>query len=214
MSVQYIYLARHGQTASNASGTSQGIDSILNETGHTQAAKLANRAKHIRFETLHSSPYERAKQTVQYIAEAKDMSVTTHDFLREVKNPSHLVGVSRTSEEYQQYLNDKFESFIQGEWEYKYADEESFGEVIERVKETVNLFNSLQGNAFIVSHGHFLRYLICYVLTDETLDPITWRRIGFSMNTSNTGITILRRETASETWKLHTFNDLAHFADN
>ncbi len=214
MSSQYIYIARHGETDSNLNGISQGIESELNETGHAQARLLATRTTNLNFSRLIVSPFKRAQQTAAYIAAEKGIEVETLAELREVANPPSMVGESRDGEVYQAYLKARMDSFRSGEGDFVYAGEESFNAVIRRVESVFNHLESFSENAFVVSHGHFLRHLVAYVLNGKQLTPAVWATIGFRMDTTNTGITVLRRELLDGVWRLHSFNDVAHFADN
>ena len=67
-----IYLARHGQTDWNVERRLQGgTDTALNETGLTQAAKLAEWLKAIRLDMVYSSTLSRSRDTAE-IARGED----------------------------------------------------------------------------------------------------------------------------------------------
>lgn len=73
-----LILARHGQTAHNASGRLQGqVDIPLNDRGREQAEALARSVAGLRVDVVVSSPLQRAFATAELCAEAAGVEVTT-----------------------------------------------------------------------------------------------------------------------------------------
>lgn len=65
-----IYIVRHGQTDWNLEGRYQGrIDIELNETGISQAEKISEKLKDVKFDKVFSSPLKRAHKTAQIISD-------------------------------------------------------------------------------------------------------------------------------------------------
>ena len=58
-----IYLVRHGQTEANIINAIQDLNDPLTPKGRGQAAAIAERLRHVSFETLISSDAERARDT-------------------------------------------------------------------------------------------------------------------------------------------------------
>ena len=64
-----IWLARHGETDSNAEGRVQGsIDPPLNDRGREQASELAEAAARIEPKALYTSQLRRARETAEIVA--------------------------------------------------------------------------------------------------------------------------------------------------
>ncbi len=63
-----FYICRHGETDENVKGVWQGCgtDAVLNETGHKQAAELAQKLR-LKMMDVYSSPLSRAVQTANAI---------------------------------------------------------------------------------------------------------------------------------------------------
>ena len=79
-----LWLVRHGETASNASGTFQGqLDVPLNERGEEQARHLARLFATQKFAAIYSSDLQRASRTAELIAIPHQMTLTTDARLRE-----------------------------------------------------------------------------------------------------------------------------------
>lgn len=78
-------VARHGQTAWNATGRFQGQgDPPLDATGRRQARRLAAALAPLTPAAVTSSDLRRARQTAEAVAEACGLTVSTHTGLREV----------------------------------------------------------------------------------------------------------------------------------
>jgi len=206
-----IYLVRHGQTNDNATFTVQGADSVLSAKGEQQAIILAERLRHLSFQHLFVSDYVRTKQTVAPLLSHISVEPVYTPLARETKMPSQFVGVSNQSEEFQTYYQLASEHQSNPEW--RYADEETFYDVIARVKEFFDLIPSQEGDVLVVTHGRFLTYMVMYVLTKGNLTFETWLLFRHSFETSNTGITVLEYSDKWSDWRLLTYNDHAHFAE-
>jgi probable phosphoglycerate mutase len=65
-----FYFVRHGETEYNRQHIVQGrgIDSVLNETGRTQAKALAERLASVSFDAIYASSLRRAQQTAKILA--------------------------------------------------------------------------------------------------------------------------------------------------
>ena len=80
-----IYLIRHGQTLWNLDHRFQGkTNTPLTAQGRLEAEELANRLERIPFETVFSSPLDRAKETAQIIAKAQNTPFSVKDTFCEI----------------------------------------------------------------------------------------------------------------------------------
>jgi len=74
-STRTLVIVRHGVTDWNAEERLQGhIDIPLNEDGIRQARSLRDSLAPFQFDAVYSSPLLRAKQTVEIVAEDRDIS--------------------------------------------------------------------------------------------------------------------------------------------
>jgi len=79
-----VYLIRHGQTQFNADGRVQGwLDVPLNESGHDQARRLAQRLSAQAIDLIFTSPLSRAADTARALAEASNFRLVYDERLRE-----------------------------------------------------------------------------------------------------------------------------------
>lgn len=209
---QTIYLVRHGLTEGNITGTVQGMDDPLAPAGHKQAERLAARAQHVSFDHLLASDMLRAQQTAEYIAQATKHTIVAEPLLREVWRPTELVGVSHDAPEYQAFLAADRANFANPAW--RYQDAENFSDVKARAERALAHFATYGADTILaVTHGHFIRVLVATVFMNGHLTPEVWAEASRTVRTHNTGITILRRDIATEHWELLAVNDHSHFAD-
>jgi broad specificity phosphatase PhoE len=80
-----IYVFRHGETDCNKDGVIQGQknDNPLNETGRTQARRLAENMKDIKIDAVVASPLLRAFETGEILAKSKNIPILKDDRLKE-----------------------------------------------------------------------------------------------------------------------------------
>ncbi|WP_331234835.1 histidine phosphatase family protein [Natronorarus salvus] len=79
-----LLLIRHGQTAHNRKGITQGHANIpLEEKGIKQAKALRNRLENESIDQIYASDLDRASQTATIVAEPHDLTVNTATELRE-----------------------------------------------------------------------------------------------------------------------------------
>lgn len=210
-----IYLVRHGETVTNRDGFVQGSEVELSDEGHKQAAWLADRVGNLEFEHFLVSSMHCAKQTAQYIEKKIGKTAEIFDSLREVSNPSRLIGVHYGSEEFHSHYLERKKQFELGNEDWQDSDEETFAEIRSRVTTVLQKLDSLEGSVLAVTHGHFLRFLVAHVVMSEKMLPQHWALFSGTMWPDNTGITVLQKNPYEPVkWQLVTWNDHAHFADN
>lgn len=213
MAGQFVYLARHGLTVANEAQVVQGFDDPLSERGHRQAKRLAERAKHLSFDHLLASDMPRAVQTAEYITTATGKETIFEPMVREVKQEDSLIGVSKSAAEFQKFLEEEKNNVHNPEWRFGSAD--TFYDNRDRALKALKIFESYgEAKLFVVSHGHFIRFLVSTVLLDLSLTPEAWIKLCGTIRTHNTGISILRRDTDTGKWVIYSINDHAHFADD
>lgn len=84
MSKTILYLARHGETVDNANKIMQGqTQGQLNETGVSQAQKLAKEMEYVNVDVFLSSDLKRSVDTCKIVAEPHHAEVMTTPLLRE-----------------------------------------------------------------------------------------------------------------------------------
>jgi broad specificity phosphatase PhoE len=206
-----IYLVRHGETNSNVASLVQDGSAVLSEKGERQAKTLAERLRHLKHEHILVSDYVRTRQTVEPFLQYTDVAPVYTHLVRETKRPSQYVGMNSDSEEYQAYLKLTDENIFDESWHH--SDEESFYDIVARIKEFFALVDSLEGDTVVVSHGRLITFITMYVILGGQLTPGDWLRSKFSFQPLNTGITMLRFDEKHQRWALRTFNDHAHFAE-
>jgi probable phosphoglycerate mutase len=213
MAKQYIYIARHGQTTGNAFDSVQTPFELLTPTGHEQAKRLAKRAETLPFSRLLASNMTRAQQTAAYIEEETNVPVETVADFREFENPTIYQTQSRQDPGFVAHVAKRIASFAADEWDWKESDEESFRDLKQRTDRCIQLFERTEENMFVVTHGHFLRFLTANILCGEHFSPRLWSSFGNRMQLTNTGISVFVRDTENGRFYLEHWNDTAHFAE-
>jgi broad specificity phosphatase PhoE len=144
-----IYLIRHGETEWTLNGRHTGTTDIpLTKNGEVQAELLGKRLRGHRFETILSSPLQRATHTCEIAG-----------FLKEARLDSDLV----------EWNYGEFEGLKTEEIHKKMPhwnifsngapNGESVADVNVRANRVLEKLQSLHGDVALFSHGHFLRAL-------------------------------------------------------
>lgn len=154
--LKYIYLVRHCEA------TGQGSECNLTEKGKMQARELADFFNSISIERIVCSPYKRAIESCEAIAEEKNIQLEYDDRLKE----RILSG-----QDLPDWKNRLYQSFL--ERDVKLAGGESSNEAAKRgftvIKEALDSENS---NILIVTHGNLLTLILNHL--DESFDYETW----------------------------------------
>ncbi|MGH1352027.1 MAG: histidine phosphatase family protein [Methyloligellaceae bacterium] len=207
-----IYLIRHGQSEGNAAPVFQSIESPLNETGKKQAQHVAERMSRTPFETLISSPQERAKQTAEYIATATEKTIEFNDLFVERIKPTSINGKPYTDEKanamWRQWEESMFTPGLRAE------DGENYDDIILRADKALNfLCQRTEKSIAVVTHGFILRTIVARIMLEDKISGDLFRQFNKKFSTENTGITILQYRTAFEqplSWHLGVYNDHSH----
>jgi 2,3-bisphosphoglycerate-dependent phosphoglycerate mutase len=213
-----IYFIRHGESEGNALEIVQNTLTPLTQKGIDQAGKAKLKLNNLSVDKFITSNMKRAKQTGEIIyfdkLNGQIEKVEESNLFREYIMPSSLHGLSVHSDEYRKVTN-LFEENKEN-LDYKYEDEETDREFIQRLEDSINLLENVQAeNIAIVTHGYYLRYLLVYILLNRPADLELLDRVADRFRTSNTGITTLSYDDArDEKWRLHTFNDYSHLLES
>jgi broad specificity phosphatase PhoE len=210
-----IYFVRHGQSDDNIAPVFQSPDSPLSPRGREQADLIAKRISKLSFELLVASPYRRAKETAEAIAQATDKEIEFSELFVERIKPSAINGKPYTDKE----ANDVWREWRKGLYTpgIKVSDGENFDDLVARADKALEfLENKSEQSIVVVTHGYFLRTIIARVLLGKLLTPEAFRKLQNASSVENTGLTVLTYQGDFEeepAWHLWIFNDHAHLAD-
>ena len=207
-----IYFVRHGQSEHNVAPVFQSPNSVLSEIGKKQAEAIAERLSKLQFESLITSPFDRAKETATIISRVTGKDLESSDLFVERIKPTVVNGKSH---------KDKDASKIWDEWEkslyssgLKVADGENFSDLVARADKALEfLQNRPEQSIVVVTHGFFLRTLIARILICNALNGEMFFKFQKSASMENTGVTVIHYQTSYEqtdSWRLWIYNDHAH----
>lgn len=151
-----IILIRHGMITppqdEHGNALMYPTDTPLNKVGQDQARNLAGKLGElgIYLEKIYTSPYKRALQTAEIIAERLKIPVVSDHELREPDIPGYIGVLSKEIESIDIYAHPRS------------SDQETYEHLIERIENTFwRLFNKNEEHSFgIVSHGDPIQVLI------------------------------------------------------
>lgn len=153
-----LYLVRHGQRLDavnrNWHGTEDNkYDPPLSEKGYWQAQRLGERLRQEPIDFIFASPYIRALQTAQPIAEALDMPFYVDDGIGEwlgrsmIPNPPNIIEPIKRAADFS-YMGLTHPTKIQPIYP------ESVEQVFDRLQQAVDyLLETYAGNLLLVGHG-------------------------------------------------------------
>ena len=177
-----LYLCRHGKTEANENGIVQGWHNPLSGCGIQQAARLGYRLARIAessgmpFQHIYCSPMIRAKQTAYLANKPLSCLVTENADLIECMNPTHFQGKSINEPDFIKYMTWFVDLFAQSKQIY---DEETFGMARERAFRAEQfLRDAPEMCAVVVTHGVFLRYLLCVMRYGASFSPEMFLQSG------------------------------------
>ena len=206
-----LYFVRHGESVGNASEAFQFDYSELSEKGHEQAKAVAERATRINFDVLITSPMPRALETANYIHQATGKAIEHSDLFVERRRPRAQQGLVRTSPEALAIEEGiRTSSRTPG---YRYADEENFDDLVHRAQKALHYLENLPSeNILVVTHGLFLRVLVCCAIYGDKVTGEMLYGFFVHLRVGNTGLTVMRYDDPIEphTWLLTTWNDRVH----
>lgn len=205
-----LYIVRHGESEFNAKDLHQHQEVPLSKRGVAQANFLAKRLKDTPFDVIISSPFKRAKQTAEIVNSNHNKRICFSSLFSEYRRPSVFTGKNYDDPQISGIKKQIIENFENPDW--RHSDEENFFDFRLRVTKGLTYLEKIEAkNALLVTHGDFIKILICIMLRGEELKPLEYRSFRKFFSSKNTGVTIAQRE--KKNWKLITWNDLAHLAD-
>ncbi len=207
-----VYFVRHGQSEDNVAPVFQAPDSPLSDKGRDQAKHIAQRVSKLSFEALIASPFPRAKETAEIIAGVTGKVPEYSDLFVERIKPTSINGKSYKDEE---------ANVVWRKWEkslytpdLRVEDGENFDDLVARADKALGfLKNRSEKSIVVVTHGYFLRTIVARVLLGELLSGEAFKRFQRMASMENTGLTVLRYQSAFEeepSWRLWVYNDHAH----
>ena len=211
MTRKLIYFVRHGETERNAAGIRQGAGGSLSTLGREQAAATAKRFPKDkgRPEVIIASPYQRTQETAEIIAQELQMPVEYSDLLVERKNPSEIVERSGKDRDVRSIVDRIDKSFHDDN--LRFSDEENFVDLKERARKLLAYIKSRpEERILMVTHGIFLRMVICYMLRGDSLTASEYNKISYFNPVNNAGITICKFIShwfRRDEWQLIVWND-------
>lgn len=197
-----VILVRHGETAYNVQGRSQGIlDIPLNENGLNQAKLLAKSLKNYPIDVFISSPLKRAYVTTETVAKMHGKTIAYTDERFQEINYGDWAGL--TPDEQKEKFPEITKLWNKQPWLVTFPNGENLRDVQYRARNALeDAVAKYPGKTiFIGAHSHVNMAIICSVLG---LDPQHIQQI----RQSNTCVNILRYEDGD--WQLVAMNSTAH----
>lgn len=201
MTVQKVFLIRHGETDFNRDHRLQGTLPVpLNDKGRLQAEALGLYLKHHSIDALFSSPLNRARQTADLIGQALNLAVQDEPRMGEIAFGKYE---GLTLEQRKTQYPDEDRMWKSGDMSYIVPEGESRRSVQKRMAAA---WEDLTSNTdyqtiVLVSHGSALKILLRYMyhyLPDKSLN--------------NTSITTLSR--FNQIWEIESFAETPHLSES
>lgn len=206
-----LYVVRHGETLLNAERIKQGAEGALSPKGRRQAEKVGAYLKQFRIERIIASTYPRAQETAAIIDTYLKVPILNSPLLVERKNPSETIGKHRDDPGVQRIVDQM--DLAYHEDDFRYSDEENFVDLKKRARKCLNLL-ARQGahEMCVVTHHHFLKMLIAYLLYRERLHAADFVKLSFFNMSDNAGISIIefhpwRMWNKTRGWSVISYNE-------
>jgi alpha-ribazole phosphatase len=153
-----LVLIRHAEPDESMRGRSYGrLDVPLSPAGRAQATAIAETLRDARLDAIFASPLRRAIDTAAPLAEARRLTVVTHDGLRELDFGA-LEGL--TFDDIARERPELYESWMTDPTETQFPDGESFADLSERALAAAAEIRSEHERAAIVAHGGVTRAIL------------------------------------------------------
>ena len=205
-----VYFVRHAESQYNALDRHQVASVGLSELGIKQAESVARRLSTKRIDVIMSSPYERAKQTAEFISAAVQKPVELTPLFTEMKKPSVIEGRHHDDPEARKIRRTILNNWHDPAW--RYADEETFFDARDRAVRCIKFITPLENsNVLLVTHGGIIGMILAVMLHGEELLVRDFLKLKEFVHADNASITLCEY-TNHKRWKLITWNDCAHLA--
>ena len=184
-----IYFIRHGESVLNAQGIRQGPDGPLSEKGRAQVSVVAEGLTHIDkpIEAIISSPYQRARETAEIIANRLGLPLEFSDLLVERRNPSEIVGRKRYSKEVHKIVDVIDHSYHEDN--LRYSDEENFADLKARAKKLIEYIKDREEEVLLcATHGIFMEMIAAYIEFGDNLSAKGYVKYSSFHEVKNAGL--------------------------
>jgi broad specificity phosphatase PhoE len=201
-----IIFLRHGESVGNAESRWQGqAEFPLTDKGRKQAQALAKRwqAEGRQFDSVISSPLERARATAEIIASALNLTLETDPIWME-RNIGEIAGM--TGEEVNRRLPERkfitpFSAIVGDEGEGDWALYLRAGQALQI------LLRRKPGKYLVVSHGGLLNQVMYAIVGIAPQANFSGPRFRFK----NTGFAHVSYLPHSHRWQINALNDRSHW---
>ena len=173
-------------------------DPPLSKKGRLDAQKLFSYFSDKSIDQIYISKYIRTTQTIEYVAEKKDISPIVDNRLNEIDN-GLIEGMSEQM--LQQRYPDVWDAFQERDRDFQFPEGESGEEARKRIESFFNDKQASKEDLILVSHDGLIRLLVCYIL-----EIPVYRRWDFQVDTC--GIMEIEYQTVFRKWKLIRFNHI------
>lgn len=197
-----LLLARHGQTAWNASRRFQGSTDVrLSERGRAQAAALGRRLSGRRLAAVYVSPLRRARETARIVLETRGstLPVVSVDELREL---SLGQWEGRTVDEIKGHEGDPYLAWLRAPHDCLPPGGEPLDRVAARVRQGLDRIaaaHAEEDEVLVVAHGGVISVYACDLL-GSSFNSL-WR-----LRVDNCSLTVVKPP------RLVSVNDTSHLA--
>jgi phosphoserine phosphatase len=146
MTVDYLFVVRHGETKANQEGIEAGpLDYPLAKKGVKDAAFIAEALSEVKIDAVYSSPIFRAVETAKILAKPHELKVKTLEELVEVKLKPKFVGKKG-----RHHILTTPEAFS-----------ETNDDLLERTAKAIQTIKKeADGNVIVVSHGDVITAML------------------------------------------------------
>lgn len=173
--MKHVYFLRHGQTDFNKGFIHQFSHTPLSERGKEQAKAIAEVLKEMEFDVIISSPYERTRQTAEYVAKASGKPVEYNDLFVELRRPSILWGRKWLSLKSLWIMARIYFNAAKPLWHH--SDEENLEEFHVRAKQALEyLADRKEERILVVTHRGFMANLMSRIKHDGMDTVAQYRR--------------------------------------
>lgn len=184
-------MIRHGESELNRLHIRQGEEGSLSDLGRLQAEATARRFTGTKFDVMLVSPYKRAVETANIIAEKVKIKkpMEMNELLVERRNPSEIVGKSADEREVAHIVDIIDKSYHSDD--YRYSDEENFNDLKMRAQKLLKYLEKHREKRFLmVLHSIFLKMIAAYVIYKEDLNAEKYNLLSFLNSSDNASVSV------------------------
>jgi broad specificity phosphatase PhoE len=157
------------------------------------------------------SAYPRAQETAALINTYLHVPVIVSSLFIERRNPSEIIGKHTNDPEVIRIVDQMDLAYHDDD--YCFSDEENFADLKKRARKCLSLL-ARQGarETCIVTHHHFLKMCIAYLLYRERLHAADFAKLAFFNISDNAGITVVefhpwRFLSPTQGWEVVSYNE-------